>query len=203
MALQELSLRPLCYIVTWPHSPYLIRVAICAIYTGHVLARIFILPKTSKSSLTNNMQVLYTIDQSWCVRRWDLQRTIKAMQIHARVCLFVRSTWSVAAHRSLNDTKVPRERFERGAVCSVLYSSREYHTMIDLHTANSQNLEILGNIEILARTRPVNMARMVSLYLIQQLQMTEVCRTDTSTKLKHTELKYTLKYAQPFLFWFS
>ncbi len=35
--------------------------------------------------------------------------------------------------------------------------------MIYLHSANSQNLDILGNIENLARTRPVKMARMVTL----------------------------------------
>ncbi len=35
--------------------------------------------------------------------------------------------------------------------------------MIDLHSANSQNLDILGNIEILARVPPVKMARMVTL----------------------------------------
>ncbi len=33
----------------------------------------------------------------------------------------------------------------------------------DLHSANSQNLDILGNIEILARVCPVKMARMVTL----------------------------------------
>ncbi len=45
-----------------------IRVDICAIHTGHVLARILILPKTlpKTSSLTINMQVLYIIDQLWC-----------------------------------------------------------------------------------------------------------------------------------------
>ncbi len=36
---------------------------------------------------------------------------------------------------------------------------------IDLHSANSQNLDILGNIEILARTCPVKMARMVTLVI--------------------------------------
>ncbi len=50
-----------------------------------------------------------------------------------------------------------------GAVCSALYSSSECHTTIDLYSANSQNLDILGNTEILARTRPVKMARMVTL----------------------------------------
>ncbi len=31
------------------------------------------------------MQALYIIDQSWCVRRWNLQRTIKAKQIDIHI----------------------------------------------------------------------------------------------------------------------
>ncbi len=34
------------------------------------------------SSLTNSVQALYIIDQSWHERRWDLQKIVKAMLIH-------------------------------------------------------------------------------------------------------------------------
>ncbi len=39
--------------------------------------------------------------------------------------------------------------------------------MIYLHSANSQNLYILGTIEILAKTRPTKMGGMVTLGIIQ------------------------------------
>ena len=80
-----------------------------AIFAGHVLARISILPKISRfwlwfpvfilnegnDRLTNNMQTLYVIDQSWCVRRWDLQRTVKAMQICVHISVGLEAALSI------------------------------------------------------------------------------------------------------------
>ncbi len=58
------------------------RVTIRVIFPRHVLARICfgfvflyscLLKVMIESSVTNNMQALNTMDQSWCVRRWDLR----------------------------------------------------------------------------------------------------------------------------------
>ncbi len=87
--------------------------------------------------------------KSWSNRRWDLQRTVKAMCIHIR-CFCCRG-----------DSKT------LGAVCCALYSVAlvilRCHTTIDLRSTNSQNLVILVNLEILAMTSLWKIAHLVTL----------------------------------------
>ncbi len=92
----------------------------------------------------------------WHVRRWNLRRAVKAMQIRAhdrRVDSFIRLegirrlivVWHQSTASAIRKHKDP----------SALYSSHGFHTMIALYSENSQNLDILGNIEILVRICPI------------------------------------------------
>ncbi len=88
---------------------------------------------------------------------------IKVMQICARVCSFISLEASLRTDQKRHQGGRESDSKALGAICSALYSSHECHTTIYWHGANNQNLDILGSIEILARTRPVQMARMVTL----------------------------------------
>jgi len=59
----------------WPGFLY------CLKYLGFGFGFTVLILNEGNDCLTNNMQTLYIIDQSRCVRRWDLERIVKSMQI--------------------------------------------------------------------------------------------------------------------------
>ncbi len=66
---------------------------------------------------------LYIIDQSWRVRRWDLQKTIKAMPVRAHVrciCLFLQLEAALHTDHCMTPKYRDSESKAQGAICSAL-----------------------------------------------------------------------------------